>query len=56
MGAVEAVVFVVVAGDICEVLHVNLEGGGCDAVAVIVVDPGACCVGGIDLATRSWFL
>ena len=27
--------------EVGEVLHVDLQGGGCDAVAVVVVDPGA---------------
>ena len=40
--AVEARVLVVVAGQVGEVLHVDLQGGGRDAVAVVVVDPGAC--------------
>lgn len=33
---------VVVGGEVGEVLHVDLQGGGGDAVAVVVVDPGAC--------------
>lgn len=41
-GAVGAGVVVVVGGEVGEVLHVDLQGGGGDAVAVVVVDPGAC--------------
>ena len=43
-GAVETWVVVVVGGEVGEVLHVDLQCGGGDSVAVVVVDPCACCL------------
>ena len=43
VAAVEAWVFIVVACEVYEVLHADLQGAGGDSVAVVVVDPRACC-------------
>ena len=43
VAAVEGWVCAVVACDVCEVLHADLQGGGGDAVAVVDVDPRTCC-------------
>lgn len=43
-GAVELWVGVVVGCEVGEVLHVDLQGPGGDSVAVVAVDPCACCL------------